>query len=121
MNHDDERMTDEAIEAALWGLPAVDVPRDLEAKLIAGIPRAKVIAKPIRRPMRLREWLALTVAIAAVLLVMVSIAAWHTGHKKTMASGNASPNSIQGVVAISFIPTKETDPCNILPTLHDWQ
>jgi hypothetical protein len=121
MNDDGERLTDEAIEAALRGLPAIDVPRDLEAKLIAGTPRAKVITKPNRKPLRVREWLAVTAAIAAVLLVVVSIAAWQAGQKMTTVRGTTSPNPNQAVVVVSFVPTKETDPCNILPTFHDWQ
>jgi hypothetical protein len=120
MNDDRERLTDEAIEVALRCLPIVDVPRDLEAKLIAGIARAKVIAKPNRRSKRVRELFAVGVAIAAVMLVMVSIAAWQAGQKMTTVRGATSPNSNQ-VVVVSFVPTKETDPCNILPTLHDWQ
>lgn len=121
MKHEGEQLTDEAIEAALRGLPSIDVPRDLEAKLIAGIPRARVIVKQNRKPMRLREWLAVSTAIAAVLLVMVSIAAWQAGQKMTTVRGTTSPNSNQAVVVVSFVPTKETDPCNVLPTHHDWQ
>jgi hypothetical protein len=116
--NDDDRLTDEAIEAALRGLPTIDVPRELEARLHAGIPRTKVIAKTGRKPMRWREWLAVS---AAVLLVMASIAAWRAGEKMTTVSGTTSPNPNQDMVAVSFVQTKETDPCNILPTLHDWQ
>jgi hypothetical protein len=121
MNDGGERLTDELIEAALRRLPAVHVPRDLEAKLVAGITRAKVTVTKSKTPWQLREWLALGAAIAAVLLVMVSIAAWHAGQKMTAVRGTTSPNANQAVVAISFVPTKETDPCNVLPTLHDWQ
>jgi hypothetical protein len=110
--------TDEAIEAALRGLPEIEVPRELEAKLVAGIPAPKVEMQVRPRRSRLAEGLAVAAAIAAVVLVMVGIA-WQSAQNKSV--NPAPPGNSNTMVAASFVQTKETDPCNILPTLPDWR
>jgi hypothetical protein len=122
--NDDERdrlVTDEAIEVALRKLPAANVPRDLEAKLIAGIPPAKVSLQ--RTPKRARhwEWLVLSAAVAAILLVTIGVAGWRANRKAVSEPDRTSPSANSAMVAVTVVQTKETDPCNILPPLHNWR
>jgi hypothetical protein len=123
MNEDerDRLVTDEAIEAALRGLPAVNVPRDLEAKLIAGIPRARVSLQRTPKRPRHWQWLVLSASVAAILLVTIGIAGWRANRKAVSESGRTSPSANSAMVAVTVVQTKETDPCNILPPLHNWR
>src|SRR5262245_56536468 len=111
----DETLSDAAIEAALRQLPPVAVPSGLEERVIAAIPRALPVVqrRPSASKLRERQWLGLAAVAAAMMLVVVSVGSWHGDRRGSSTIGPPQPDG--RMVVVTFVQTKETDPCNILP------
>lgn len=120
-NDDDEReasLSNEALEAALRRLPAVNVPRGLEAKLIAAMPRPVAEIKSKHEPAAYLRLAAVGVAAAAVAAaVLLSILKPQSKDGPELVSAQAEAPAI----SVTMVEFKETDPCNILPPLANWQ
>jgi hypothetical protein len=105
----------EEVETSLRRLPAVNVPRDLEARLISAIPAASMTTRRKRRWQSVRR--LATFGIAAT---VAAIAVWLIGHERRDPQSVAvSPLEVS--VVATTVQFKETDPCNILPPLADWR
>jgi hypothetical protein len=117
----DESLSDAAIEAALRRLPPVAIPRGLEERVVAAIPRAMPALQRTSSASKLRErqWFGLATVAAAMLLVVVSVASWHGNRQGNSTIGPPRPDG--RMIVVKFVQTKETDPCNILPPLADWR
>jgi hypothetical protein len=117
----DQALSDAALEAALHRLPSVEIPRGLEDRVVAAIPRVLPVVQ--RRSsggkLRERQWLGLAAVAAAMVLVVVSVASWHGSGRDNSTVGPPRPDG--RMVVVKFVQTKETDPCNILPPLADWR
>ena len=109
-------MSRDEIESALRQLPAVNVPANLEASLIAAIPAPRVIAREKRQWQSVRR-----LAVVGVAATVVGIAVWLIGQERGDPQSVAVSQSEAAVVAAPTIQSKETDPCNILPPLADWR
>jgi len=106
-----------ALEAALRGLPQPRPPENLEAKLLAGIPR--IAPAPVSRT---RAWwpLAAGLGVAAVALVLAAILFWGD----LVDGPQPAPSALGDVSLRHMLPdevrdhSKETKPCDVLPPLR---
>jgi hypothetical protein len=119
--NDDPSLSDTAIEAALRRLPPVTMPRGLEERVVAAIPRVLPVVQRSASASKLRErqWFGLAAVAAAMVLVVVSVASWHGNRRSNSTIGPPRPEG--RMIVVTFVQTKETDPCNILPPLADWR
>src|ERR1700741_2763752 len=107
----DESLSDAAIASALRRLPPVAVPRGLEERVVAAIPRTLLVVQrgSSVRKFRERQWLGLAAVAAAIVLVVVSVASWHGDREGNSTIGVPRPDG--RLVVVTFVQTKETDPC----------
>ena len=111
-----EFANNEAIVDQLRRLPTPDVPEGLEDRLIAGIPR------PVSAKTRLAPWkvLAAVSAVTAAGVILVFLSTLHRFTKDPGTGAASDSRDVVGAWPARSLDPKETDPCNVLPPLGDW-
>ena len=103
------------IEKRLRSLPQIDVPNYLESEVLETIPTTRF--EPLQRAPLLRPVAGLAV-VASIAVAVLCVRSIDFGSQSSDPS--ASDTSTAHVLDISFLSNlEETNPCNILPPLHD--